>query len=78
MDLLKEARNQGHEFQLLQKPVHPTELLLKIGSLGATQPPNETVAVASTNYTSQIQAPLALVAREHLSGTPASLLCMPH
>lgn len=32
-DLLEDARNQGHSFQLLQKPVHPSVMLLKIGAL---------------------------------------------
>jgi DNA-binding NtrC family response regulator len=32
-DLLKDARSHGHTFQLLQKPVHPSVMLLKIGAL---------------------------------------------
>jgi DNA-binding NtrC family response regulator len=32
-DLLKEARRQGHNFQLLQKPVHPSLMLLMVGEL---------------------------------------------
>jgi CheY-like chemotaxis protein len=35
LDLLEDARNQGHDFHLLLKPVHPTELLYEIGMLGA-------------------------------------------
>jgi DNA-binding NtrC family response regulator len=31
MDLLEDARAQGHDFDLLQKPVPPTELLLEVG-----------------------------------------------
>jgi DNA-binding response OmpR family regulator len=34
MDLLEGARNQGHDFHLLLKPVHPSELLSQIGALG--------------------------------------------
>jgi len=34
LDLLEDARNQGHDFHLLLKPVHPTELLSKIGTMG--------------------------------------------
>lgn len=34
VDLLKDARNQGHDFHLLLKPVHPTELLAELGTLG--------------------------------------------
>jgi DNA-binding response OmpR family regulator len=33
-DLLEGARNQGHEFHLLLKPVHPSDLLSEIGALG--------------------------------------------
>jgi DNA-binding NtrC family response regulator len=29
-DLLEEARNQGYDFELLTKPVHPADLLAKI------------------------------------------------
>jgi DNA-binding response OmpR family regulator len=29
-DLLEEARAQGHDFDLLMKPVHPADLLAKI------------------------------------------------
>jgi CheY-like chemotaxis protein len=32
-DLLKQAREDGHDFRLLRKPVHPTQLLLEIGLL---------------------------------------------
>jgi CheY-like chemotaxis protein len=33
MDLLEDARAQGHDFDLLQKPVPPTELLLEVGKM---------------------------------------------
>jgi CheY-like chemotaxis protein len=29
-DLLEEARQSGHDFELLEKPIHPTELLAKL------------------------------------------------
>lgn len=29
-DLLESAREQGHEFEVLTKPIHPTDLLTKI------------------------------------------------
>jgi DNA-binding response OmpR family regulator len=29
-DLLESARNQGHEFEILAKPVHPQDLLAKL------------------------------------------------
>ncbi len=31
-DLLEKARMQGHEFEILAKPVHPTDLLAKLRS----------------------------------------------
>lgn len=31
-DLLEEARQQGYDFELLRKPVHPAELLSKIAA----------------------------------------------
>ena len=34
-DLLEDARSQGHNFQLLEKPVHPSTMLSKIGALAA-------------------------------------------
>jgi DNA-binding response OmpR family regulator len=38
-DLLEEARAQGHNFELLTKPAHPTELLKKIDELLNCAPP---------------------------------------
>jgi DNA-binding response OmpR family regulator len=32
-DLLENARRQGHDFQLLQKPVHPAAMLARIKAL---------------------------------------------
>ncbi len=31
-DLLERARSQGHEFEILAKPVHPSDLLAKLRS----------------------------------------------
>jgi CheY-like chemotaxis protein len=33
LDLLEDARAQGHDFDLLEKPVPPSELLLEIGKM---------------------------------------------
>jgi CheY-like chemotaxis protein len=33
MDLLEDARGQGHDFDLLLKPVPPTELLFEVGKM---------------------------------------------
>lgn len=30
VDLLEEARSKGHEFEILSKPVHPSDLLAKL------------------------------------------------
>lgn len=38
-NLLEEARNAGHDFVLLTKPVHPTDLLLQIGQMLETGEP---------------------------------------
>ena len=43
-DLLEEARIQNHEFEVLAKPIHPTDLLIKLGrpemAVGAIPPKN--------------------------------------
>jgi CheY-like chemotaxis protein len=36
-DMLDVARKQGHEFNILSKPVHPTDLLAAISSLSASK-----------------------------------------
>ena len=36
-DLLEEARQSGYDFELLAKPVHPTELLAKACSVSENQ-----------------------------------------
>ncbi len=33
LDLLKQVREQGYDFELLGKPLHPTDLLAWIASL---------------------------------------------
>lgn len=35
-DLLAKARNEGHEFEVLAKPVHPNEILTRLQSLTCT------------------------------------------
>jgi DNA-binding response OmpR family regulator len=42
LDLIEDARAQGHDFHLLLKPVHPTELLAEIGTLRDGKAPIET------------------------------------
>jgi DNA-binding NtrC family response regulator len=39
LDLLHAARSRGHDFLLLQKPVHPGDLLLEIESLNSSSSP---------------------------------------
>jgi DNA-binding response OmpR family regulator len=36
-DLLEAARGQGHEFKVLAKPIHPTDLLARIKDLDISQ-----------------------------------------
>lgn len=38
VDLLATARRQGHDFELLAKPVHPSDLLAKVGSVTSVVP----------------------------------------
>jgi len=38
VDLLAQARTQGHDFTLMTKPVHPADLLVKISESFATTP----------------------------------------
>jgi DNA-binding NtrC family response regulator len=32
-DLLEDARNQGHNFQLVEKPIHPSAMLSRLAAL---------------------------------------------
>jgi DNA-binding NtrC family response regulator len=34
-DLLDDARSQGHDFEVLAKPIHPKDLLMKINSVAS-------------------------------------------
>lgn len=34
VDLLQEVRRQGHDYELLAKPIHPIDLLAKVASIG--------------------------------------------
>jgi CheY-like chemotaxis protein len=54
LDLLENARAQGHDFHLLLKPVHPSELLAKMGRLRDEKAPIEIVRTT--------HGPLALLA----------------
>ena len=36
LDMLEEARIQGRDFELLAKPIHPSELLIRLSALSAT------------------------------------------
>jgi CheY-like chemotaxis protein len=54
LDLLENARAQGHDFHLLLKPVHPSELLAKMGTLRDEKVPVEIVRTT--------RGPLALLA----------------
>jgi hypothetical protein len=49
-DLLRDARSQGHDFQLLQKPVHPSEMLSRIAALTT-----ESILIGSETSTSRLR-----------------------
>jgi DNA-binding NtrC family response regulator len=39
LNLLADAHKQGHDFHLLQKPVHPSDLLVEIGTFAESMSP---------------------------------------
>jgi DNA-binding response OmpR family regulator len=47
VDLLKDASAQGHDFHLLLKPVHPSELLAEMGALRDEKAPIETALLSA-------------------------------
>jgi DNA-binding response OmpR family regulator len=47
-DMLEDARKQGYDFDLLAKPVHPTELLFQIGRLANREAP---IGITKTTIT---------------------------
>jgi CheY-like chemotaxis protein len=49
-DLLRDARSQGHDFQLLRKPVHPSEMLSRIAALTT-----ESILTGSETSTSRLR-----------------------
>jgi DNA-binding response OmpR family regulator len=56
-DLLEDARKQGHDFDLLAKPVHPTELLCQIGRLANREAPIESTRTTIASVKEKIQVP---------------------
>jgi DNA-binding NtrC family response regulator len=44
-DLLEDARRRGHDFQLLQKPIHPSEMLRSIKALSEGRDPPGVIPV---------------------------------
>jgi DNA-binding NtrC family response regulator len=59
-DLLQTARRSGHEFEILHKPVHPTDLLAAVKALNAAQRAadaclKEDIEAAMKNLTEIIQ-----------------------
>ncbi len=46
--MMEEAKSQGHEFELLAKPVHPVQLLERVRSLIGAQTDAEKVRVRSS------------------------------
>jgi CheY-like chemotaxis protein len=61
-DLLEDARSQGHNFQLLEKPVHPSAMLSRVEAL-----------TAESEFSGPLPISLALPRHtEALSGTSTS------
>jgi DNA-binding response OmpR family regulator len=60
LDLLREARAQGHDFHLLLKPVHPSELLAEVGTLRDEKVPTD--AARTTRIARPATARRALLA----------------
>jgi CheY-like chemotaxis protein len=48
IDLLDSARHQGHHFNLLTKPIHPTDMLKRISDCLTTPPAIQTSQEAAT------------------------------
>jgi DNA-binding NtrC family response regulator len=48
-DLFKEARSQGHDFLLIEIPVHPTTMLARVGALVAKSEIEPSLGFAATN-----------------------------
>jgi DNA-binding NtrC family response regulator len=66
MDLLENARAQGHDFDLLLKPVPPTEFLLEVGKMVNTT--SQTGAARPVRRPRRLSVPLAQEA-SHRNGT---------
>jgi DNA-binding response OmpR family regulator len=56
-DLLENARNRGHDFHLLPKPVHPTELLAEPGTQRYREDPIEIARTTIANVEKEMQMP---------------------
>lgn len=56
-DLLEDARKQGYDFDLLEKPVHPTELLCRIGRLTNREAPIEMTTTTMASVKKEMQVP---------------------
>jgi DNA-binding NtrC family response regulator len=52
LDLLADARHQDHDFHLLQKPVHPSDLLVEIGTFTECVSPLAPARLAHQELTS--------------------------
>jgi hypothetical protein len=55
--MLEDARKQGYDFDLLAKPVHPTELLFQIGRLANREAPIESTMTTIASVKKETEMP---------------------
>jgi hypothetical protein len=72
LDLLKEARAQGHDFHLLLKPVHPSELLAEIGTMRDEKAPIKTARTTCMGRPAMARPALLAIARVPQGPIPVS------
>jgi CheY-like chemotaxis protein len=73
-DLLEEARARGHNFDLLQKPVPPTELLFEVGKMVNGSVPIRTLSPAGFSADALAGSALATMGGDVLLEGQSSLL----
>jgi DNA-binding NtrC family response regulator len=70
-DLLQDAREKGYNFRLLSKPVHPTDLLIEVGTL-AEQAEKESTQQAVGRRVGELARNSVLRAQEAKAGPQIS------
>jgi DNA-binding response OmpR family regulator len=77
-DLLEDARKQGYDFDLLVKPVHPTELLFQIGRLANREAPIEITRAKIASVRKEMQMPRSTESVRKDRGYEAGLAAETH